>query len=173
LKLFFLCIREKDRDVSEKIALGLAKPSASSELMYDQRLFNKSQGVSSSLGDDESYGLYDKPLFSGSSAHSIYRPKKEQGDDFAGTEDDMKRLVNTERFVPDKGFQGADKGQKRSGPVEFEVAQEDPFGLDQFMKEARQGKRPHEKDDRSRDRDRDRGRGRDDDDDEREAKRRR
>ena len=78
MKLFFLCVREKDRDVSEKIALGLAKPSASSELMYDQRLFNKSQGVSSSLGDDESYGLYDKPLFSGSSAHSIYRPKKEQ-----------------------------------------------------------------------------------------------
>jgi len=68
--------------------------------------------------------------------------------------------------VPDKGFQGADKAQKRSGPVEFEAAQEDPFGLDQFMKEARQGKRPHEKSERS-------SRDHDDDDDERDSKRRR
>ena len=110
------------------------------------------------------YSLYDKPLFSTSSANTVYRPKKDQGDDFAGTEEDLKKLVNTERFVPDKGFQGADKAQKRSGPVEFEAAQEDPFGLDQFMKEARQGKRPHEKSERS---------SRDDDDDERDSKRRR
>lgn len=50
-------------------------------------------------------------------------------------------LSNT-RFVPDKEFSGADHGQRREGPVQFE---EDPFGLDKFLEEAKQhggSKRP-------------------------------
>lgn len=46
------------------------------------------------------------------------------------------------RFVPDKEFSGADHGQRREGPVQFE---EDPFGLDKFLEEAKQhggSKRP-------------------------------
>ena len=46
------------------------------------------------------------------------------------------------RFVPDKEFTGADHAQRRDGPVQFE---EDPFGLDKFLEEAKQhggSKRP-------------------------------
>lgn len=49
---------------------------------------------------------------------------------------------STVRFVPDKEFSGADHGQRREGPVQFE---EDPFGLDKFLEEAKQhggSKRP-------------------------------
>ncbi len=45
--------RMLDRDVSEKIALGLAAPSVTKEAMFDQRLFNQSQGLSSGFKDDE------------------------------------------------------------------------------------------------------------------------
>lgn len=47
--------REQGRDISEKIALGLAKPSMSKESMFDSRLFNQSEGISSGFrgGDDE------------------------------------------------------------------------------------------------------------------------
>lgn len=53
----------------------------------------------------------------------------------------MTNLFST-RFVPDKEFSGADHGQRREGPVQFE---EDPFGLDKFLEEAKQhggSKRP-------------------------------
>lgn len=46
------------------------------------------------------------------------------------------------RFVPGKEFSGADHGQRREGPVQFE---EDPFGLDKFLEQAKQhggSKRP-------------------------------
>jgi SNW domain-containing protein 1 len=54
------------------------------------------------------------------------------------------------RFVPDKEFSGTDRsGPGRSGPVQFEKEEEDPFGLDQFLTQAkRASKRP--KDDRDR-----------------------
>lgn len=58
------------------------------------------------------------------------------------------------RFVPDKEFSGTDRGAARSGPVQFEKDEEDPFGLDQFLTQAkRASKRP--KDDRERRDDRD------------------
>lgn len=41
----------------------------------------------------------------------------------------------TSRFAPDKEFSGAEHGQRREGPVQFE---EDPFGLDKFLKKAKQ-----------------------------------
>ncbi len=35
--------RDKDRDISEKIALGMPSAGGSQETMYDQRLFNQSK----------------------------------------------------------------------------------------------------------------------------------
>src|SRR5215831_17666753 len=91
--------RNLDRDVSEKIALGLAVPTQSNETLYDQRLFNQSQGMSSGFGEEDDYHVYSKPLFQGSSASAIYRPKK--GDDETyGTEEDMKKLMDTSKFKP-------------------------------------------------------------------------
>jgi len=46
---------------------------------------------------------------------------------------------NSCRFVPDKEFSGTDRaaGSSRSGPVQFEKDEEDPFGLDQFLQQAK------------------------------------
>ena len=48
------------------------------------------------------------------------------------------------RFQPDKGFSGADQAPTRDGPVQFEkdTAEEDPFGLNKFLTEAKKAKRP-------------------------------
>ena len=43
----------EDRDISEKIALGIAQPTYSKDMMYDQRLFNQTQGVTAGFGDDD------------------------------------------------------------------------------------------------------------------------
>jgi SNW domain-containing protein 1 len=59
--------------------------------------------------------------------------------------DDLDKLIKTSRFVPDKEFSVTDHTATRSGPVQVE----DPFGLDQFLTQAkRASKRP--KDDRDR-----------------------
>jgi SNW domain-containing protein 1 len=61
--------------------------------------------------------------------------------------DDLDKLHKTNRFVPDKEFSGTDHTATRSEPVQFE--EDDSFGLDQFLTQAkRASKRP--KDDRDR-----------------------
>lgn len=105
------------------------------------------------------YNLYDKPLFAGSAAASIYRPKKniEGADDFGpgADDDDGEHAADRERISsilasrPHKGFSGTKDAPARDGPVQFEKARQsgsnqaqeqaveaDPFGLDQFLTEA-------------------------------------
>ena len=50
------------------------------------------------------------------------------------------------RFVPDREFAGTDRSSRREGPVQFErEEEEDPFGLDTFLKSAKTAeKRPAE-----------------------------
>ncbi|XP_059483745.1 puff-specific protein Bx42 [Neocloeon triangulifer] len=142
--------RERERDVSEMIALGMpARGQASHETQYDQRLFNTSKGMDSGYGDDEAYNVYDKPWRDNSGlGQHIYRPSKNVDKDIYG--DDLDKLMKTNRFVPDKDFSGTDRNAApRSGPVQFEKDEEDPFGLDQFLTQAKKAaasKRP--KDDR-------------------------
>ena len=54
------------------------------------------------------------------------------------------------RFQPDKEFAGTDRTQRRDGPVQFEKEEDDPFGLDKFLTEAKKGKRPLDEPSRSR-----------------------
>jgi SNW domain-containing protein 1 len=112
--------RDKDRDVSEKIALGQAQPT-SKEMMFDQRLFNQQTGMASGFGDDDEYNLYDKPLFADRTAASIYKSTKEVADD-DDYEDPKKNSVDKVlKHKPHRGFDGTDytKGE-RNQPVEFE-----------------------------------------------------
>ncbi|KAI8393998.1 SKIP/SNW domain-containing protein [Radiomyces spectabilis] len=151
--------RESGRDISEKIALGLAKPTLSKESMYDARLFNQSEGIGSGFKDDESYSLYDKPLFSQTSS-SIYRFKSKDESDVLGSTDaeDLERAIKQDKFgINRRGFQGAEGGQGSSGPVEFEkeivggtsqkAADKDVFGLDTFLNKAKKGKRARDDND--------------------------
>ena len=98
------------RDVSEKIALGQTQPT-SSETMFDQRLFNQTEGMDAGYVSEDDYNIYDKPLFHDRSQANIYKNVKE-----------------TEEGPRPEG---------KSKPVEFERVQEDEFGLSSLAKKAR------------------------------------
>ena len=123
--------REQNRDISEKIALGLAKPTASMD--YDTRLFNQSGGLDSGLNEESS--MFDRPLFAAQQAvQSIYRPRgtnlEEDGEEV------YESLTRTSKFEvlgrAQKGFKGAEDSGARSGPVQFEK-DKDVFGIDAFL----------------------------------------
>lgn len=115
--------------------------------MFDQRLFNQDQGLGSGFGAEDSYNLYDKPLFQGSSANAIYRPKKGVEESVTGVATEKLESMLGEGG-PHRGFQGAD-GAVRDGPVQFEKDQADVFGIDEFMSSAKRGR---DRDDRRDDR---------------------
>ncbi|KAA6372871.1 MAG: hypothetical protein EZS28_031602 [Streblomastix strix] len=61
----------RKRDEIERIVLGqngnaisgqASVSNQSSEVVFDQRLFNRSQGMGSGFGDEEDYNISDKPL---------------------------------------------------------------------------------------------------------------
>jgi SNW domain-containing protein 1 len=74
--------RDRDRDVSEQIALGQSNIAAGAggDTAYDQRLFDQEQGVASGFGGDDDYDLYDKPLFNDKNK-GIYKPSASAADD--------------------------------------------------------------------------------------------
>ncbi|KAG6851270.1 mRNA splicing protein [Arthromyces matolae] len=141
--------RQQNRDISEKIALGLAKPTLSKESMLDSRLFNQ-ESLSGNFADEDSYNLYDKPLFHGSTAAAaIYKARGNitEGNDESfggGTEEGIGKALGNDRFAlgqPRVGFEGASEQEVREGPVQFEKDTTDVFGLNQFLDEAKTGKK--------------------------------
>jgi SNW domain-containing protein 1 len=131
--------RDEGRDVSERIALGMLKGTASAggEAMYDSRLFNQSAGMDSGFAADDEYSTYSKPLFDKAESAGVYRPKKDDSDIYGDVDTQMSKLSDTSRFKPDKGFKGADgggNGAPREAPVQFERAREDdPFGINDIV----------------------------------------
>ncbi|KAI9020396.1 SKIP/SNW domain-containing protein [Hyaloraphidium curvatum] len=143
--------KNSERDISEKIALGIAQPTRNQETMFDARLFNRSEGIGSGLaGDDDGYNLYDKPLFAGSSASVIYKPPKATSDreTYGGVDmDGVEKMVRS--GAPARGFQGTEgsaNADRIDGPVQFEREAADPFGLDQFLGAAKRGREAGEGD---------------------------
>ncbi|KAK0483999.1 SKIP/SNW domain-containing protein [Armillaria novae-zelandiae] len=141
--------RQQNRDISEKVALGLAKPTLSKESMLDSRLFNQ-ESLSGSFADDDAYNLYDKPLFHGSTAAAaIYKARgniAEGNDDSfgGGTDEGIGKALDNDRFDLGQvqvGFEGANEQEVREGPVQFEKDTGDVFGLNQFLDEAKTGKK--------------------------------
>lgn len=144
--------REQNRDISEKVALGLAKPTQTSEFMFDSRLFNQTSGMHAGFNEDNPY---DKPLFAAQDAiNSIYRPRAQVDVDDEETADtEMSKLQKTNRFEvlgkAKEGFKGAADAevclfelsqckytnyfQDRHGPVQFEKDTTDPFGIDSMI----------------------------------------
>ena len=141
--------KEQNRDISEKVALGLAKPTQSSETMFDSRLFNQTSGFDTGFNEDQAY---DKPLFAAQDAiSSIYRPRANQDDDDddpdAGGKE-YERISKANRFEvlgkAKEGFKGAAESEARDGPVQFEKDvgnATDPFGIDSMIKDVTGGKR--------------------------------
>lgn len=144
--------REQNRDISEQVALGLAKPTQSSESMLDSRLFNQTSGFDTGFNEDQAY---DKPLFAAQDAiNSIYRPRQnmdDEVDEVAGGAE-LDRMAKNNRFEVlgkvAKGFRGASDAEAREGPVQFEkdttgaepaAGGDDPFGIDEMIKESTGG----------------------------------
>ncbi|KAI5850310.1 SKIP/SNW domain-containing protein [Morchella snyderi] len=130
--------REQGRDIGEKIALGLAKPTQSQETMWDSRLFNQSSGFDVGFNEDQPY---DKPLFAAQeAANSIYRPKVSVEDDEDAAEGEMEKIKKSGRFEvlgrAAQGFKGSGDQEARDGPVQFEKDTADPFGVEAFVKAA-------------------------------------
>ncbi|EPQ30344.1 uncharacterized protein PFL1_01870 [Pseudozyma flocculosa PF-1] len=138
--------KEQNRDISEKVALGLAKPTTSKESMMDSRLFNQEK-LSSGYGEEDGYNLYDKPLFQGSSAAAaIYsRPAGKSGgvDNVygGGTAEGFDDELKNDRFGlgTSRTFEGAEPQEARAGPVQFEKDASDPFAINQFLDDAKRG----------------------------------
>lgn len=137
----------EERDISEKIALGIPV-QRSQESLFDQRLFNQTGGLDSGFGDDESYNVYDKPLFGSEREHALYRAPTR--DAYEDEKVDLDKLARTDRFRPDRDFQGVDRSSRqepRKGPVEFEkdTAEADPFGINDFLSEAKSSSRKRDR----------------------------
>jgi SNW domain-containing protein 1 len=151
--------REQNRDLSEKVALGLAKPTQSSESMWDSRLFNQTSGFDAGFNEDQPY---DKPLFAAQDAiSSIYRPRHnmDDGDDDEAAESEMAKIQKSNRFEAlgrgtFKGAAEVEVGealclhlsrtnkymQAREGPVQFEKdTGDDPFNVAQLISDVEKG----------------------------------
>lgn len=119
-----------DRDVSEKIALGVHTGAGGTSEGVDARLYNQSAGLDSGFGADDDYNTYSKPMFDreGVTSSSIYRPTRGEGAVDADEQYNKLKSGATSRFQPDQGFKGAEGGEgsgrngPRSAPVQFEKA---------------------------------------------------
>ncbi|KAJ2710609.1 mRNA splicing protein [Coemansia spiralis] len=132
----------ESRDISERIALGIAQPTATRESIFDSRLFNQPSASNAALQNDEAYNLYDKPLFgAAASSSSNYRPRVAEDAQAA----EVDRMMGSDRFGSHLAGLGAGSGRgttaaqpARTGPVAFEKG--DVFGIDAFADSARQAK---------------------------------
>lgn len=148
-----------DRDVSERIALGMASTSAAmagaGEVSYDERLFNQEEGMGSGFAADDVYNVYSGRLFAAQppALSALYRATNKHGDSdvYGGDADEeLEKINKTKRFKPDKGFSGMEERTdgKRERPVEFDASEEsaeadDPFvELDRYiMSRVKEGKK--------------------------------
>jgi SNW domain-containing protein 1 len=124
--------RDRERDVGERMALGMAAPGGAAgggaEVQYDARLFNQEQGLQAGFGAEDSYAVYDRPLFAQRDGRAMYRAPAGGGGGAAGEGDEGAAAAAA-----------AGGGKKGGGALEYEAAPgaavQDPFGLDSFLSE--------------------------------------
>ncbi|BFZ54554.1 mRNA splicing protein [Savitreella phatthalungensis] len=128
--------RDRDRDISERVALGKSATDpadGSKETQFDQRLFNRAAGVPGLGQGDDTFSLYDKPLFANrDAAQAIYAPfKGARGGAGLGAggadEETVESVTRGGRFEAlgqaSHGFKGPNDSAalpQRDGPVQFE-----------------------------------------------------
>ena len=117
--------RHRERDISEKIALGMARPNTEEKDVHDQRLYNQSEGLSSGFADDDEYDVYDKAWKSKESFAKTYRPTnlaKEETE--AAAEETSTKAKATDNMGDELA------------PIQFEK-DEDVFNLESFLRSAK------------------------------------
>ena len=158
--------RDRDRDISEKVALGQASVNVGQggAGAFDQRLFDREGGLGQGLMTDDAYNIYEGELFTDRSKANLYAPtgasRRREADDamYGGGGAEGERKVDTDRFRAKQPLGlGAGKDEageggaaaRSAGPVMFEKERkqgerkqgEDLFGLDSFLSEVRQPKK--------------------------------
>ncbi|GLJ42454.1 hypothetical protein SUGI_0879870 [Cryptomeria japonica] len=118
--------RDRDRDFSKKIALGMANTGGNAanggEVMYDQRLFNQEKGMESGFATDDQYTIYDKAH---NALSTLYRSKKDADSEIlrrlsSRNSQSSRRLnVGIESYSP--------KGRSDSPNVSFERVGRSPL----------------------------------------------
>ena len=139
--------RSKERDISEKIALGVPAKTTGQDDFFDQRLFDQNKGLSSGYGfEDDTYNVYDQPFRQGGSmADKIYRPRRDVDQDIYGDEAGGRGGIG-KRFEADKPFTGTETEAPRpSGPVQF-TRESDPFGINKYLMRVKRSGVPVEND---------------------------
>lgn len=113
--------RERERDISEQIALGVARPSAHED---DQRLYDQAETLGDGFGEDDDYAVYDKPWKSSATLTKNYRPS-----------DGLNHELDTSREQPSI----PEKSKRDShAPIQFEKDDvEDIFNVESFLRDAK------------------------------------
>lgn len=62
-------------------------------MLYDQRLFNQEGGLASGLAGEDTYNVYDKPLYTDRGSN-LYRPKKAADDEEAVLPEEEVRILS-------------------------------------------------------------------------------
>lgn len=115
--------RERQRDISERIALGQEiEKGAASEPGVDHRLLNGESGLNTGFFQEDQDNVYDKPLFKEQDKVNIYAISKGEGDmDDEGYIDNLLMKRN----LKGKGKIRDEKTNKLSfQPVQFEKAED-------------------------------------------------
>lgn len=133
--------REKERDISEQIALGMARPNGDlkngdDEDLHDKRLFTQSEGLDDGFGHEDDYTVYDKPWKSQASFSTNYRPSDSLVKELAADDDDDERGK-----IHSKSGNGSRSDQDLLVPIQFEKEKEenieDIFNVESFLRNAK------------------------------------
>lgn len=132
--------RQRERDISEQIALGMARPNTTDNDVHDQRLYNQSQGIGSGFGEDDDYAVYDKAWKSQASFSSAYRPSESVANELKehsqAAADNELVAGGSSRLLP---------GDDDLAPIQFESADKDTsdnnvkdiFNVESFLQNAK------------------------------------
>lgn len=132
-------LNQSNRDISEKIALGHTVSNKQSQPLFDSRLFNHAESTTGGFGADDSYNIYDKPLFTGSSNVLSYKPQQVDLDDEDGNVNITSGSAT--RYGSTKSFSGTDSTHiSRSEPIQFEKGATDIIGESHVLNEDEQAK---------------------------------
>lgn len=119
--------RQRERDISEQVALGVARPNTDDNDVHDQRLYNQSQGLGSGFEDEDDYTVYDKAWKSKASFSNTYRPSNSVIQDSREREEAAKE----DKKAPEPESDPL-------APIQFEKDDvEDVFNVESFLRTAK------------------------------------
>lgn len=126
--------RQRERDISEQIALGMAKPNTNDNDIIDQRVYNHTQGLGSGFVEEDEYGVYDSEWKSKASFSTNFRPS-----------DSVAQELQEHNQAKEKQPESSSTNIKDNdplAPIQFEKDDvEDVFNVESFLRNAKNNAR--------------------------------